>query len=929
MTGRMEKVLHEQKDIQNTYRIHVVPHTHWDREWHRPHEWFRGRLVRVIDEVLEILENDERYVGFTLDGQTIVLEDYLAVKPENFNRIRALVERGKLSVGPWYVLADEFLVSPESLVRNLLAGSRQSALFGARLNVGYSPDSFGHISQLPLLIAGFGMNSIIFERGVGDEGEHLGSEFLWKSVDGDSTVFAVHLVGTYSSAAALGHADWELEDRLSMDRAQDHVFAVLEGTIEAEALDIPEWLRDSFVRTSGGMIRYTRSNALLLLNGSDHLRPQRDLPEVLQRLNQVQEKYEFVHSNLTDFIQDTQENCTSVPTYTGEFRGSRYQHILSGVLSARMYLKQKNAECELLLERYGEPMALVAALAGIDSYPQEFLAHLWRILMQNHPHDSICGCSIDRVHDEMMTRFRRVHDGFRYLTDKLASGINQGSMLTAQAGQQADEHGEGLYLTVFNPHPEEKSARISHRLNVSPGHQWNLTDCDGNPVAAEIHTHRELKAGFSDSFVDEMEIAFMCTLAPLSFTSFLLQESDVPHNSGIRRLLNIWEEPDGSVVIQNVTRTLRVGRNGVLSFLKNGNHSDTRTFQLYFSHSSDAGDEYDFSPFADSSEQTFLDPVSAPTITKDGAFECRATLVYELIVPAGISDDRLHLTGKTKINATIEIGLQADNDAIELKTNIDNTARDQRLRFGISTDIDTDFCHAEGHWDILGRTADVPETEVPWFQVPSSSSYKRRAVWCEDGEKGIAITALGLPEYEARPGKSGLNIQLTLLRSVGWLSRNDLQSRPQSAGPNIATPGAQCIGRHSNQIFLFPYVGVWEQAHLMKHIEEVIAAPMVVETLVPVKSNGIIEFSDDVVLSALKKSEQRETVIARLWNPNRSDKSVRISLLFAVDSAFEVRLDESRISEIAIEDTCFTLHMRAGAVRTVELVPCEIMKYDN
>ena len=914
-----------QKNRNNAYKVHVVPHTHWDREWHRPHEWFRGRLVQVIDEVLNILENDEDFAGFTLDGQTIVLEDYLTIKPDNFGRIQALVRDGKITVGPWYVLSDEFLVSPESLVRNLIEGSRQSSLFGSRLNVGYSPDSFGHISQLPLLVAGFGMDAVIFERGVGDEGEYLGSEFIWTSKDGDSSVLAVHLVGTYSSAAALGHADWELEDSLSLERAHKHVRAVLEGTDEQNALDIPEWLRDSFIRTSGGMIRYTHSKVLLLLNGSDHLRPQKDLPKVLESLNHVQKKYFFVQSNLSNFIHDIRNNRDSIPSYVGEFRGSRYQHILSGVLSTRMYLKQKNAACELLLERYGEPMALIGALAGVNAYPQAFLAHLWRILMQNHPHDSICGCSIDRVHDEMLTRFQRVVDGFRFVTDKLVDGYNQGSQVTAQAGQQMENHGEGLYLTVFNPLPKEKFAYVSHKLKVSPGHQWSLSDCHGNPVQAEIVTHREFKAGFSDTFIDQIEISFVHTLAPLGFTSFLLQVSKEQHQPEARHLVDIWQLPDSSVVIENTACNVQIGRDGLLFVQGTGVGSEKRTFQLYFSDSSDAGDEYDFSPFKDTIEQHFYHSKSNPVITKRSFFECRAALDYEIVLPAGINDERSDFLGEVSLSACVEVGLRADTEAIELEITVNNTAKDHRLRFGISTDIYSELCHAEGHWDILDRDIELPKTEVPWFQVPQSSSFKRRAVWCEDETKGFAVTALGLPEYEARRGKSGLDIELTLLRAVGWLSRNDLKLRPQSAGPNIATPGAQCIGTYSASMSLLPYYGHWEDARLMQHIEQFTVPPLVLETVIPVQNNGVISFSDDVVLSTLKKCEQRNTVIARLWNPYRSERAVHISLLFDVKSVFEVRLDEHRLSEIPLADNSITLHMKSGSVKTIELVPAGVM----
>ncbi|MBV9278855.1 MAG: hypothetical protein JOZ41_02125 [Chloroflexi bacterium] len=182
----------------------LVAHTHWDRAWYLPFQHFRIRLVRLIDRLLEILETDPDFRCFMLDGQMIVIEDYLEVRPERRGDIERLVRAGRLQVGPWYVLPDEFLVSPESLIRNLELGMRQADDFGGAMRVGYEPDAFGHIAQLPQIFAGFGIDNVVFWRGLGDEARELGSEFWWRAPDG-TRALAIFLPLNYGQFRFLGY----------------------------------------------------------------------------------------------------------------------------------------------------------------------------------------------------------------------------------------------------------------------------------------------------------------------------------------------------------------------------------------------------------------------------------------------------------------------------------------------------------------------------------------------------------------------------------------------------------------------------------------------------------------------------------------------------------------------------------------------------
>ncbi|HZC74404.1 MAG TPA: hypothetical protein VE220_00395, partial [Gaiellaceae bacterium] len=288
------------------FRYLVVPHTHWDREWYLPFEQFRLRLGAVVDGVLDTLDRGASFTSFTLDGQAIVLEDYVEVRPEHEGRLRALLDAGRLEVGPSYVLPDEILVGAESLVRNLLLGRRVCRRFGVEPSgAGYLPDSFGHPAQLPQILAGFGIRTFIFSRGMGDEIDEVGVVFRWRA--GPAEVVACQMLPHYSNFAGL---TWHHD-------AEQRVRAIVERF--------------------GDVVRAAGQDEIVLANGSDHLPVEPELPEILAGLEQT-----FGASFRIGRYDEHAPAPDGLPVHEGELVGSRLQNILRGVNSARIYLKQAN-----------------------------------------------------------------------------------------------------------------------------------------------------------------------------------------------------------------------------------------------------------------------------------------------------------------------------------------------------------------------------------------------------------------------------------------------------------------------------------------------------------------------------------------------------------------------------------------------------------
>ena len=412
-------------------RLFVVPHTHWDREWYRPLEHFRFALGRVVDELIEVLDGDRTLRSFTLDGQGIVLEDYTEVRPQNENRLRALLAAGRIEVGPSYVLPDELLVGAEPLVRNLLIGRAVCERFGALPSpVGYLPDSFGHPAQLPQILAGFGIGTLIFSRGLGDELDDVGVVFRWRAPDG-SEVLAFQQLADYSNFAALG----------GTDDAAARVAAIAERF--------------------GAALERAGVHDLLLCNGSDHLPVQPELPRWCAELERRLPGSQVKISSYREYVDAV--GAVPVARHEGELLGSRLQNVLRGVNSARLYLKQANERAERRLLAV-ETLAALAALRDRNPFPNSDFMFAWRELLRCQPHDSICGCSCDEVHRDMLVRYESLDRTLAWL---------QGQAL----GRPAPAGGAAT-VGVVNPLPYRRRAVVE-----VPGTEPEAVELDGFAAA--------------------------------------------------------------------------------------------------------------------------------------------------------------------------------------------------------------------------------------------------------------------------------------------------------------------------------------------------------------------------------------------------------------------------------------------------------------
>ena len=882
----------------------VVSHTHWDREWYYSFEKFRYRLVKCIDTLLDILRNREDFHSFTLDGQVAPLEDYLEIRPERLEEIKRFVNEGRLIIGPWYIQPDEFLVNEESLVRNLLYGRLRGKKFGHLMNIGYLPDTFGHTAQLPQILKGFGIDVFIFHRGMGPELEEIGTPFIWRAPDG-SEVIALFLCDGYCNLARLPP---DIEEAKRM-------------------------IYELYKRWS----KYMRAPVIPGMVGCDHHLPKEYVPDVVRELLKIELPVRIKQGSLEDIASILRQAKDSLKSFEGELLSSHYHWVLYGTWSTRTYLKQLNFECETLLLYYVEPLWTLAWILGAE-YPESEIETAWRYVLLSHPHDSICGCSVDEVHKEVEIRLIKARELCHELLHCTMRGNVLYLFLERRAGYRYEWHAlpsitskinltfagssSYLYVVAFNTLPWKRRAVIKMRLkpyqvtlpmlkeiariapkNVAEGalqllrenkpisvdfRNVVLKDPAGNIIPCQI---REFEDG-------SVEVIWIDELPPLGFKSYsVVKEKHEEYEEVLKA---------GELFIEN--EYLRVEfdlkRGGALKII------DKRTGEVYeglavLEDGGDVGDEYDYSPPERDKIIRSEEVMASLSIVERGPVYVRAKLSYFLSLPESASQDRRSRSEKqVKVPVDMYITLYRGIPRVDLEIVVNNRAKDHRLRIIFPTKVKAEKHYAKTHYMVIERPNKPPYYYIRGDnRVPIRTYPTRLWVDVSDGKRGLCIVTKGLHEYEVREGKNGIEIVFTLMRCVGWLSREDLLTRPGRAGPYIKTPDAQCLGTRSFELSIIPHKGYWDDAHIHRLALEYVIPGIAHEDIthkgeLP-PEYSLLEVEGELILfSTFKRSVDREGAILRIYNPSSRSIKARIILHKRPRKVFRTRLDEKELIEL-------------------------------
>lgn len=917
--------------------LYLYVHTHWDREWYLPFEGFRTFLVDVARRIVRDLKSGQ-LPHFYFDGQSVIFEDILEIAPELGVPLRELMAEGRLSAGPWYVLADQMLVGGESLVRNLHIGLQETAKYGTPSKIGYCPDTFGHSQDLPRILAGFGILSTVIWRGVPKVDSPV---FWWQSPDG-SRVLAYHLTNGYYqtdfhdyafTANGAGNKD-------NIEKLSDLLLPWVE-------------IRDG---ENGRVSPYcSLVDGALHPVGADHCAPPAHFADTVAAVNNTFVKdslpLKAVPCSLTEFLERVQnaleKNQVRLALLTGEMRDNTAArqfargYLLPGVLSTRLYLKRANRLAEHKLIRLLEPGLSYLHLQGIMPYPLRELGFGWRLMLKNHPHDSICGCSVDEVHDEMTVRSNRL-DQLLYALEKAAENAAAGKEESEHLSPRDPEFGAS-FLRIYNTGNQPMSAPVPFSWFVKPGERLGTSD---NFQVEARKWCDQLYAGWGEvpyyKAVDAIQGWIWAEDVPahgsLSVKWPLPKVSVAPGNGTVlarahgktlsNGILHLSVENDGTVI---VTTTLP-GR-AVHSYRLAHRLRDT----------ADGGDTYNYDPLA--RDKPIYAAFDSATIKRKGPLVSTLQLTYFIDLPTGITQSE---KGKSIANAppafkrsrqrvlhkiTTEISLQRGVPVVFFNTFWDNEASDHRLEVVFDTGSTVHATYSENHFSLVRRThysggkTRSPVSELPVAEATEAlpDRFPCQRFFVSNGQ--LFLNA-GLPEY----GVDRSSVTYTILRAMSFLSRPRLRTRGGGAGPNIAVPGANCLGNN-----LVSYG--WAPLSVPKRAgtPDVLTDDLIVEAyalaeqfegaLWPLLGRNTRDAEEQQNLFTLDNravqtvaqfvEDQGKTFVLRLLNVAQSTQKVRIKVNFSFSEAALCRLDLDATSPLQFNDGVTEVSFGGNELRTV------------
>ncbi|WP_413517819.1 glycoside hydrolase family 38 C-terminal domain-containing protein [Carnobacterium maltaromaticum] len=727
-------------------KIHVVAHTHWDREWYFSDNEAFIQFSYHMDEVIYALENGELDYYY-LDGQLSILDDYLKVYPNQETKIKELVEGNKLFIGPWYTQMDEFVVAGESVVKNLQIGIDMSKRLGGHTALGYLPDSFGQGKDMPKIYNGFGIEDAVFWRGMPNE-VTKSREFYWTAEDG-SKVLTINIRNGYYAGVAL-----------------------VEGEIYQKKAILDIVSEDS------------ATTNITLPVGGDQRAVDRNLKAIIKEANkEFAEEYQIEESNYPHIFNLLKKEATDLPTVQGEFMSGSVSKIHRSIYSSRYDLKKINDTIENRLIFQLEPLMLMADDLGIP-FKRELMDYTWKLILKNHAHDSIGGCNTDKTNEMIMARYKEAdqlsYSTVDYLVRKIAESIE---------GIQEND------LVLFNTLPYRRTE--PYTLEVSTKKTTiKLFDDQRHEIPFQLISTEKVYAGEvrrSESDYDEAKyyyihkISFTNELPALSYQIVSVEEQD---ESATQEKPVALEE----TMIENAAYKITFS-NGQFSILAKEQNITYKNC-LHVEESGDEGDTYDYSPaYFDSIHHLFFE--TAEVAIQSGKFLSTMSVTGSWFVPKDLAARKAQKVD-TEIEYTLTLSLKNDSKRVDMKLSVNNQVLDHRMRLVVKTPVKSQVSYADTLFGIVERNNHDPHIhdwrELGWKEEPTEIYPMIHYANTHDLETSWTVMSKGIKEYQVIDS----DMYITLFRGVGFLGRPELLRRPGDASGNqfryIPTPDSQLLG---------------------------------------------------------------------------------------------------------------------------------------
>lgn len=850
-------------------KVYVVSHSHWDREWYMPYEQHHMRLIELIDNLIYLFENDPDYKFFHLDGQTIILDDYLAVRPEKRQILKTLIKKGKLQVGPFYILQDDFLTTSESNARNMLIGHMESQKWGGNpVKVGYFPDTFGNMGQTPQMMKQIGLETAMFGRGVkptgfanvvtdDDQFSSQYSEMKWRGPDG-SDILGILFANWYDNGK---------EIPIDPKMAKQYWDEKIKQT-------------DQFASTDN----------LLFLNGSDHEPVQMNLSKAIKVANQLYPDIEFIHANYNMYLDQLNQDLPKVlDEVQGEVTSQETNGwtTLANTASSRMPIKQWNAKVSKQLENITEPLNVLLAQKLGGSYPHDQIRYAWKLLMQNHPHDSICACSVDEVIDEMLIRFKKSYEVGRYLGRealvKLVSQVNTATIphtkqevpfVIFNTSSSVKSGITSVTIPIervrFNPN-KDNSQKIFNILKNKEIPEFMIRDSDnqlveGTVKSIETRFNYDLpKDEFRHAFIEKIVTVevLVTNMAPISWQTFKLVNESNNEIEATRIIKN-------DRTLENQYLKVSVEMDGTLT-VKNKQTQQEFKKLLIFEDTGDVGNEYVYKQSADNQKLYSTNFDYSIEVIADTTYKGVIKLTNKMMIPEAMDeqllleqqqhvDYRQRQARRSKNIKSLEIetliSLEKNGHQLKFSTSFNNQMKDHRIRVIFNTNMLTKNNYADSIYEVVERPNQVSEK---WLN-PENPQHTHAFVNVHNTEKGLTVANIGLNEYEVNRDGSAINI--TLLRSVGEMGDWGY----------FATPGAQCLGKFTADYAIGLHDG--SEQNYLNSLHDAFAFQVPFSSAATDWHTGILQVRDQLVkqvslqtkITATKNVENSKDLLIRQYN---------------------------------------------------------------
>ena len=909
-------------------KFYVISNTHWDREWRFPFERTRAMLTELFDNLLELFRTQENFRVYHMDAHTIPIEDYLEVKPEKRAEIEQYVREGRLLVGPWYTLPDGCSVSGEALVRNLLKGRKQALALGKCMNVGYTPNGFGQPSQLPQLYAGFGIDSVLFYRGV--DRKNTTQEFIWEGPDGTRALgfrfgmyarynffFLVYRPTVHGRKAFECWYKWDeggLPFHVCRDLSYEPYYLLDFKPIFDKSKILPGLEEVVKVDAEGMTTPFVAA-----MQGCDSTAPDEVEANIVDEANRQFGETRIYHASLEEYVKqvksflaDKQDRLTVAK---GEMRhtlqggGQTYLHY--DITGARTYLRQANHVSEIKLEQVAEPISAVAAMVG-EEYPTGLLGLAWKLMHQNHAHDSIGGCAMDRVHEDVMNRFARAND----ITEEVA---RMGLARILPHINTSALPKDATLLWVFNPLPYARKGQVldatvdfQRELNTTG---VELFDIAGNRVDCQIRSeelwrptvqkpndipspfwakryHVQIDAGSVPALGYKMLIAKPMFEAATAADAAAVPPATAPAN-----------------ILENEHMLVTIKANGTFD-IKDKATGRSYKSQGGFEDAGDCGDPW--LRVIPTNDETFTSKAGRAKvqIIETGTLMTRAQIDLKLRLPVGVNADRsARLADKAELPVRITLTLRRGSKRLDVKVDINNTVGDHRLRMMFPTDLAATHAAAHMQFDVVRRAIDIPKEpslqEDPvngWVEPPTGLEPNKWFVDVSNGKHGLCVLDQGVTQYEVTQDKSR-TIAFTLLRA--FTNRNSFQNIDY---PD--QPGTQCFGPQTYRFAIYPHTGDYGTGGVMEQAFDWNVPPVVAQVgqnskgELPVEASFLeIAPAGNLAFGAIKPAEDGSgDCIVRFWNASEQTVSGTVRTRGTLAKAAEVRLDETHVRDLSVQD---------------------------